>query len=79
MTLTDVNLLIYAYDESSPHHARAKAWLEERLSGVETFGLAWVVLLAFVRLVTSPRLFRSPFEPGEALDLVDAWLPRPPA
>jgi hypothetical protein len=77
VTLTDVNLLIYAYDESSPHHARAKAWLEERLSGVETFGLAWVVLLAFVRLVTSPRLFRSPFEPGEALDLVDAWLAQP--
>lgn len=77
MTLCDVNLLIYAYDESSPHHARAKEWLEERLSGVETFGLAWVVLLAFVRLVTSPRLFELPYEPGEALDLVDAWLAQP--
>lgn len=77
MTLTDVNLLIYAYDESSAHHERAKEWLEERLSGVETFGLAWIVLLAFVRLVTSSRLFRSPYEPAEALDLVDAWLRQP--
>lgn len=77
MTLTDVNLLIYAYDATSPNHERARDWLEERLSGAETFAFAWVVLLAFVRLVTSPRVFAHPLEPREALDHVDAWLAQP--
>lgn len=77
MTLTDVNLLLYAYDSSSPNHDGARAWLEARLSGVEAFGLAWVTLLAFVRLVTNPRVFEAPLQPSEALDLVDAWLAAP--
>lgn len=77
MTLSDVNLLIYAYDTSSPHHERARSWLEARLSGVETVGFAWATLLAFVRLVTNPRVFESPFRIDEALDVVDAWLGAP--
>ena len=79
MTLTDVNLLLYAYDSSSPDHARAKAWLEARLSGVEAFAFAWAVLLAFVRLTTSPRVFESPLRLGESLDVVEAWLAAPSA
>lgn len=77
MKLADVNLLIYAYDEASPQHPRARAWLEERLSGSETLAFAWVSLLAFVRLVTSPRVFVDPMTPTEALDQVDAWLAQP--
>lgn len=77
MTLTDVNLLLYAYDSTSPHHARARAWLEERLSGAETFAFAWIGLLAFLRLVTNPRVFAHPLEPAAALDCIDAWLAQP--
>lgn len=77
MKLADVNLLVYAYDQGSPQHPRARDWLKERLSGGETFAFAWVVLLAFVRLVTNPRLFADPMSLGEALDLVDAWLAQP--
>ena len=77
MKLSDVNLLLYAYDASSPQHERAKAWLEERLSGVEAFGFPWTTLLAFVRLVTNPRVFESPLGVDESLDIVDAWLAAP--
>ena len=77
MKLADVNLLVYAYDQGSPQHPRARDWLRERLSGGETFAFAWVVLLAFVRLVTNPRVFTDPMSMGEALDLVDAWLAQP--
>jgi toxin-antitoxin system PIN domain toxin len=77
VTLTDVNLLLYAYDASSAHHERARPWLETRLSGVETFGFAWATLLAFVRLATNPRVFESPFRVDEALDVVEAWLAAP--
>ena len=77
MKLADVNLLLYAVDESSPRHPAARRWLEAALSGPETFALSWTVLLAFLRLSTNPRVFDSPLEPDEALDLVDAWLAQP--
>jgi toxin-antitoxin system PIN domain toxin len=73
----DVNLLLYAYDASSPQHDRARPWLEERLSGSETVGFAWSTLLAFVRLATSHRVFEAPLRVEEALDHVDAWLALP--
>jgi toxin-antitoxin system PIN domain toxin len=72
--LVDANVLLYAVDEDSPHHEIAKRWLEEKLSGPETFAFAWAVLLAFIRLVTNPRVFEKPLSGEEALDLVDSWL-----
>jgi toxin-antitoxin system PIN domain toxin len=77
VTLSDVNLLLYAYDTSSVHHERARTWLESRLSGPETLGFAWTVMLAFVRLVTSPRVFEAPLREDEAFDVLDAWLASP--
>ena len=77
MKLSDVNLLIYAYDTSSALHARAKAWLEERLSAVEAFGFAWATLLAFLRLVTNPRVFEAPLRVEESLDIMESWLAAP--
>lgn len=79
MIVTDVNLLLYAYDTTSPNHERARAWLEACLSGVEAFGLTWPVLVAFVRLVTSRRVFASPLDVADALDIVDALLAATPA
>jgi toxin-antitoxin system PIN domain toxin len=67
--LPDVNLLLYAVDEGAVRHEPARAWVEERLSGSETF--------AFIRLTTSPRVFQSPLSTSEALDLVDSWLAQP--
>ncbi len=77
MKLADVNLLVYAADDASPDHLPARRWLEAELSGTETFAFTWVVLLAFVRLTTSHRVFERPFSVGEALDIVDGWLGRP--
>ncbi len=79
MILPDVNLLLYAVDETSPRHALARAWVEELLSGVETVALAWSVLTAFVRLSTHPAVFDRPLTPRQAFDLVDAWLGQPSA
>jgi len=75
--LPDVNLLLYALDETSPHHVNAQAWLEERLSGTEPVGFAWSILLAFVRLSTRALVFADPMKPAEAFDVVDGWLAQP--
>lgn len=77
MRLADVNLLVYAIDETSAHHEPASAWLNESLSGEETVAFSWTVLLAFLRLTTNPRLFASPLHPAEAMDVVDGWLAQP--
>jgi uncharacterized protein len=70
-------VLIYAISERLPHHESAKAWLEDALSESEPVAFAWIVLLAFVRIVTRPGLFPRPLESATALDLVDDWLASP--
>lgn len=77
MKLTDVNLLLYAIDSTAPRHEAARRWLEEQLSGTETFAFAWTVLLAFIRLSTSVRVFTEPLQSADAFDLVEEWLDQP--
>ncbi len=77
MILIDVNLLIYAVNANAPQHRKAKAWLEAAVSGKETVGLPWIVLLAFLRLTTRPGLFQKPLPVDRAFSLVDAWLDQP--
>jgi toxin-antitoxin system PIN domain toxin len=75
--LPDVNLFLYAYDSRSPRHAAASDWLEQTLSGTETLGLAWAVMLAFIRLSTRQVVVEEPFEVAAAIELVESWLEQP--
>ena len=77
MKLVDANLLLYATDTRSPRHPAARSWLERQLSGDETIALAWVVLLAFLRLSTHPHVFARPLAVERAFDVVDRWLAQP--
>jgi uncharacterized protein len=72
--LVDANLLIYAYNAPAPQHAAANNWLESRLAGPDRVGLPWPTLLAFVRIVTHPRLFPRPAETIDAWRQVTNWL-----
>ena len=47
MIVPDTNLLVFAYDSTSPCHAAAKKWWEDVLSGDKPVGIPWVVVLAF--------------------------------
>lgn len=77
MILSDANLLLYAYDTSSPSHTRSRRWLEATLSGEEPVGLAWITLLAFLRISTSPRAVAHPLPLGVATAIVSSWLKVP--
>lgn len=77
MRIVDVNLLLYALDETSPRHTAARRWVESTLSGRETVGLSWTVLLAFLRLSTRSAIFVRPLTSDEALDIIDGWLTLP--
>lgn len=79
MVVVDANVLLYAVDASSRQHERSRAWLDRSLSGAEAVGLAWVALLAFIRIGTSPAVFPNPLAPEEATGQVEAWLGAPAA
>lgn len=77
MILVDANVLIYAIDQDSPLHAPARDWLERAFAGAGPIGLPWIVLLAFVRLVTRAAIVRHPLPAEAALAYVDEWLALP--
>ena len=79
MILLDANILIYAVNRDAPLNRKAKAWLESTLSGPETVGFSWNVLLAFLRLTTRPGLFRQPLSIETSFDLIASWLNQPTA
>ncbi len=74
MRTPDANLLLYAIDPSARQHAVAREWLERSLSGSETVGFTWIVLLAVLRLTTNPAVFEPALEPEAAVELVTGWL-----
>lgn len=67
MILIDANVLIYAHVTSFTQHKLARDWLDRQLNAATPVGLPWNSLIAFLRLVTNPRVFEQP-EP-----IVDAW------
>lgn len=79
MKLLDVNVLLYAHDTSSAHHARCRDWLLRALKGDEPVGLPWQTLLGFLRIVTNVRAVQRPLAPAEASAIVSRWLARPQA
>lgn len=79
MILLDANLLIYAYDSESPFHEKARLWLEESLDGTSPVAFAWLALLAFLRICTSPRPLRHPYSMDEVSDRLTELLEHPNA
>jgi hypothetical protein len=77
MILIDANLLLYAVNRDLPRHAEARAWLEGVLSGTSSVGLPWVVVLAFLRITTSSRVFARPLSIEQASAYIDSWFSLP--
>lgn len=74
MILVDANLLIYAHVSEFEQHERARAWLDEQLNAGPRVGLPWPSLLAFLRVVSNPRLFAKPEPVVKAWQQVELWL-----
>ncbi|MEO8616137.1 MAG: TA system VapC family ribonuclease toxin [Luteolibacter sp.] len=76
MILPDANLLLYAYDQSSPFHLKAAVWCEKIMSSSSPVILLPVVVFGFVRISTHPRIFTDPLSVAEASSHVRSWLGR---
>ena len=79
MVVVDANVLLYAVDSASPHHGQARSWLDTALAAAEGVGLAWIALLAFIRIGTNPTILTAPMTVDQAVGQVDAWLGAPAA
>jgi hypothetical protein len=79
MVILDANVLIYAVDQTSAHHDRSRSWLDASLAGAEAVGLAWIALLAFIRIGTNASIFPTPMTTDEATDQIETWLAAPAA
>jgi len=75
--IPDINLLVYAYNSDAPFHDASKVWLESCLSGRKPVGFPWIVILGFVRLMSSNAVLTDPMEPLDAVEHVRSWLDRP--
>ena len=77
MIIPDINLLAYGYNTDAPFHREARGWWESQLSNTGVIGLPWVVVLGFIRIMTSNAVFTDPMEPREAIAHVRSWLECP--
>ena len=72
--LVDANVLLYAVDERSLHHERAREWLNRVLNGTRRVGMPWMTLGAFLRISTNPRASEHPLGAARAWRYVSEWL-----
>jgi toxin-antitoxin system PIN domain toxin len=66
MDLLDANVLIGAFRPDDPDHGVLKTWLEETLNNGLSVTFPVLVEVAFLRIVTHPRIFHVPSPLEEA-------------
>lgn len=78
MTFTvDANVLLYASDEASGFHARARAAIDDLARGPRIAYLFWPTLVAYLRISTHPGIFADPLAPEIAMANVESLLSLP--
>ncbi len=78
MILVDANLLLYAAAPVSPQNELARNWLDGQLNGTTAVGLPWHSLLAFLRVITNPRMTSRSVTTEEAWRQVVEWIGNEP-
>lgn len=77
MILVDVNVLLYAHNNTAPQHESARAWLEQTLASKELIRLPGTVVLGFLRIGTNPKVHTKAHDTEEAFDLMKQLLDHP--
>jgi predicted nucleic acid-binding protein len=72
----DTNILLYASDSGSPHHERARSFLEECMRQEELFCLGWPTVMGLSEDTNIP-LFSPSLTPGEAMANIGTLLNLP--
>lgn len=76
MILLDVNVLVAAHREDAEDHAEVRGWLESELASPAGVGVTDLVLSGTLRVITHPKIFRTPTPLRAALDFVEDFRAR---
>jgi toxin-antitoxin system PIN domain toxin len=79
MILLDVNVLVRAFHDGTPDHARYRDWLDDVASSPAPFGISELVLSGFIRIATHPGIFDPPAPTGTAVAFANALRGQPNA
>jgi toxin-antitoxin system PIN domain toxin len=75
--VVDTNVLLYATEVSCQEHDRCHALLQTWRRQAEPWFITWGILYEFLRVVTHPRVYRSPMQANEAWLAVESLLASP--
>ena len=77
MFVVDTNVFIYAAERTFPEHARCRELLSEWRRSPGAWYSTWGIVYEFLRVVTHPRVFRSPWSAADAWGFMEAVLAAP--
>ena len=77
MILPDVNILVYAHRRDAQDHERYLEWLVSEVDSDAVFGLSPLVLSGFIRVVTHPKVFKTPSTLSHATAFAEQLRERP--
>lgn len=76
MIIPDINLLVFAYNDTLPEHPAAAEWWENLVNGTEPVGIPWIVATGFVRLMSNSNVMVPALSGSDAAGLVGNWFTR---
>ena len=77
MFVLDTNVLVYAADADSPYHTKCRAFVDTARRQPSAWYVTWGICYEFLRVVTHPRVFRSPWSAAQAWSFVAALVASP--
>lgn len=75
--LVDTNIFIYAVDEDSNYHQKAKEFIDRCINDDQTWFFTWVNIFEFLRVVTHPNIFNNPMKSDDAEKNISFFLSLP--
>lgn len=77
MLFPDINIMVYAYDSASNHHAECANWLESALNGDVDVCFSWHTIMGLMRVLTTVKMVKNAFTAKEAMQIADDMMATP--
>lgn len=77
MYVVDTNVLVYAANGSAVEHATCRRVLDSLRGGPSAWYVTWGICFEFLRVVTHPRVFASPWTSRDAWSFLEILLSSP--
>ena len=76
MLSIDTNILFHAFNEDSPPHAEAHAWLAS-IAAEEDVAISELILAEFYGLLRNPAVLKHPLSAADAVEVVQTYRRHP--